>query len=863
MAFTKAAEVASLVKRHVLPGVVISLGEAQGVPGIEVVVKGFSHPEDGMSRVWHIHLLGQSGMMLDLIIRGLRKAGFSMSGSAPLLRGTLTQVLTRAEMAQMRQAARDKDRQKKEQLVKAEIQATATVAQATNNEIEVLRAELDRLKEMIEDMALMPTPRGPRGFAGEAGAPGKDGSTLDLENALLSDLGDVDDTKPEERFVLTWSGGKWKPLRAPFRSISQIHAAGGGGGGGEGSVGPQGPQGPAGSDGQDGKSAFEIAVELGFNGNEQDWLDSLNGKPGENGASAYELAVIGGFVGTEAEWLDSLVGAQGPAGNDGQDGADGIDGQDGADGLTAYEVAVNAGFNGTEAEWLDSLQGENGQSAYELAVELGFSGTQAEWIASLEGAQGPIGPQGPQGDAGTNGTDGVDGIDGQDGAPGQDGSDGADGQDGTNGTDGINGRSAFEIAQDNGFTGTEAEWLDSLNGADGDSAYAIAVAGGFVGTEAEWLESLVGPQGPQGEPGQNGSGGGGGSGLEYWTEDENGNLIPAAEGAQNIGEEINPVEAIYLTNEGVFFNGVQLQPVDGVLHYNGNPVGGLTVQQRNRDDMDASPTGVVQNVTKMSFDTDSGFEVVDLGDGTHEAFIKMNSTFNPWHVQGQETLDATGEEPVEFVEGNGIRITTDANADPKRIIFEVTGTEDGGIPEAPRDGRYWVRMNGGWVELSCALEALMVGDGGQFSPEGDGGNFTTGYTGTWTDRQLFDGSNITTEYTEAIDNRQLDGQVIYTPQGEGGDFTHDDANGNSTANVGNSYMYDGGNFTTGDHGGACDQLDGQVISAPYANGGDFTSGTGNTSNNDAYDGGNFTTGEADPEADSGTSNNEVDGGLFD
>ncbi len=87
MAFTKAAEVAGLVKRHVLPGVVISLGEAQGVPGIEVVVKGFSHPEDGMSRVWYIHLLGQSGMMLDLIIRGLRKAGFEMSGSAPLMRG--------------------------------------------------------------------------------------------------------------------------------------------------------------------------------------------------------------------------------------------------------------------------------------------------------------------------------------------------------------------------------------------------------------------------------------------------------------------------------------------------------------------------------------------------------------------------------------------------------------------------------------------------------------------------------------------------------------------------------------------------------------------------------------------------------
>jgi hypothetical protein len=74
MAFSKAAEVASLVARSVLPGVVVSIGAPQGAQGIEVVVRGFTHPEDGMSRVWHIHLLGQSGIMLELTIRGLRKA---------------------------------------------------------------------------------------------------------------------------------------------------------------------------------------------------------------------------------------------------------------------------------------------------------------------------------------------------------------------------------------------------------------------------------------------------------------------------------------------------------------------------------------------------------------------------------------------------------------------------------------------------------------------------------------------------------------------------------------------------------------------------------------------------------------------
>lgn len=36
---------------------------------------------------------------------------------------------------------------------------------------------------------------------------------------------------------------------------------------------------------------------------------------------------------------------------------------------------------------------------------------------------------------------------------------------------------------------------------DGKSAYEVAVENGFAGTEAQWLESLVGPQGEKGDPG--------------------------------------------------------------------------------------------------------------------------------------------------------------------------------------------------------------------------------------------------------------------------------------------------------------------------------------------------------------------------
>ena len=98
----------------------------------------------------------------------------------------------------------------------------------------------------------------------------------------------------------------------------------------------------------------------------------------------------------------------------------------------------------------------------------------------------------------------------------------------------------------------------------------------------------------------------------------------------------------------------------------------LTVQSRNRDNLTADPTNIVANVSAISFDTDSGFVVEELPNGTQEAFIKLNSTFNPWLVDGQPTLDATGEEPVEFVGGAGITISTDDTTEPKQIRFSVT-----------------------------------------------------------------------------------------------------------------------------------------------------------------------------------------------
>ena len=87
------------------------------------------------------------------------------------------------------------------------------------------------------------------------------------------------------------------------------------------------------------------------------------------------------------------------------------------------------------------------------------------------------------------------------------------GSNGTNGNDGENGLSAYELAVQEGFTGSLTEWLNSLKGADGKdgaeggngtdgkdglSAYEIALKNGFVGTESEWLDSLKGKDGEDG-----------------------------------------------------------------------------------------------------------------------------------------------------------------------------------------------------------------------------------------------------------------------------------------------------------------------------------------------------------------------------
>lgn len=81
------------------------------------------------------------------------------------------------------------------------------------------------------------------------------------------------------------------------------------------------------------------------------------------------------------------------------------------------------------------------------------------------------------------------------------------------GPEGPEGRSAYQIAVENGFLGSELEWLLSLRGRPGimgapgltgASAYQIARKHGFKGTELQWLSTLQGVDGRDGKDGING-----------------------------------------------------------------------------------------------------------------------------------------------------------------------------------------------------------------------------------------------------------------------------------------------------------------------------------------------------------------------
>ena len=141
-------------------------------------------------------------------------------------------------------------------------------------------------------------------------------------------------------------------------------------------------------------SIAEIKKQPGAKGDKGDKGEpGTDGADGADGKSAYQIAVEKGFEGDETAWLASLKGEK---------GADGVVGKNGVDGKSAYQIAVEKGFEGDETAWLASLKGADGV--------IGKDGAQGE--------QGPAGEAGPKGDPGETGPQGPQGIQGPQGEKG-------------------------------------------------------------------------------------------------------------------------------------------------------------------------------------------------------------------------------------------------------------------------------------------------------------------------------------------------------------------------------------------------------------------------------------------------------------
>lgn len=123
----------------------------------------------------------------------------------------------------------------------------------------------------------------------------------------------------------------------------------------------QGAKGDPGDKGDPGKSSYEMAQEEeGFTGTKQEYLESLHGAPGKD---LYQAAVERGYKGSFDDFLEKQKGAPG------------------APGKSNYELAQEDGFQGSLTEY---LQRQKGKDAYEDYLETTTDNpkkSRGEWAA--------------------------------------------------------------------------------------------------------------------------------------------------------------------------------------------------------------------------------------------------------------------------------------------------------------------------------------------------------------------------------------------------------------------------------------------------------------------------------------------------
>ena len=235
--------------------------------------------------------------------------------------------------------------------------------------------------------------------------------------------------------------------------------------------GPEGPQGVPGIDGQDG-----IGIQF---------VEQTTTSTDDGGTNVVTVKKTDGTTSTFYVRNGSR-GSTGPAGSDGQDGVSPTIGANGNWYVGKTDTGVAATSSGVYVGSGDMPGGYNLQidPEGEETDFIPYIGSNGNWFVGntdLEvpatGPIGPVGPAGATGPVGPAGSDGQDGVsptigdngnwylgDTDTGKPsrGETGQAGADGRDGADGQPGADGKSAYQYAQEGGYTGTEAEFAAKL-----------------------------------------------------------------------------------------------------------------------------------------------------------------------------------------------------------------------------------------------------------------------------------------------------------------------------------------------------------------------------------------------------------------
>lgn len=357
--------------------------------------------------------------------------------------------------------------------------------------------------------------QGPKGDKGDKGDQGIQGPTGPMGNAIIPSV-------DQETGLMSFSAGAPGAIPSPVyvrgpqgpQGVQGLQGPQGPAGlqgaqgvqgnqgpkGDTGQTGPMGPQGPAGPQG--------VAGEDGARGIQGP--EGPRGQQGNTGPQGPE-----GPIGPQGpQGIRGEQGIQGPPGIQGIQGIQGPKGDRGDDGQSLYiedvyptvQALRNAYPTGNEKmyqveadgecyiwselveDWVSvgplrgpegpqgpqgvqGIQGPQGDPGPEgpqgLQGEKGDTGAQGP--QGIQGPEGPAGPEGPQGQKGDTGAIGPQGPQGEKGDPGEQGPEGPQGIQGVQGPTGPQGpkgdagKSAYESAQDGGYTGTEQQFNEDLS----------------------------------------------------------------------------------------------------------------------------------------------------------------------------------------------------------------------------------------------------------------------------------------------------------------------------------------------------------------------------------------------------------------